>query len=640
MKLIIDWNSEGSRWRPHESRMTVLSFTFHSSFTRGRDSARSVNATITKHELPGDAHGHEPARSETETFPCPPAPPAWTLYLLVSALGAAMFAIALSGYPNLMDNERRVGNYVLDAVQNGHWIVQHDVTGAVASKPPLLMWIAGLATLAFGEINRFALYLPSALATVGVALLLLAAGKRQFGWPSGLLGAVIYLLSAAGARQMVTARYDGLLALPVTLAALAAFRAWSLGRGWTWFWLAGALGTLAKGAIALVLGAGGLLAHFWERRTGHETRLRGSHWPGVLLFLGICGGWFALAYMEAGSPVIQKMLGRELAAHATGTGRHETVLLGFYEPPWSFLKEFAPWSLVAVVAWWRVWNDPARASATRRFERFLFCWFFSGLALFCVAAHQRGRLIFPLIPAAALLAGRELARWVQLWSTRRLIGAASGLGVLVLASLMLYHHVLLGRSGRVQTTLGMREVAAVVRERWGERFPLVHVDTPFALQFYLNTAWPLASFERAAQLLKQDYPAYVCVSDYDKLLAQLGPETPALHEITRWPAQGPPVARIVGNRPPGDKSSRIATLYGPLLVRLDRLEFVKTRGHELVVRRGDGAGEISVLNQSPLDQPVRLRVVSRASGRADAVVERVLAPAETWRMPLEDAGKR
>lgn len=549
-----------------------------------------------------------------------------------------MFAIAVSGYPDLLDNERRVGGYVLDAVQNGDWIIQTEVTGAVASKPPLLTWMASLVTLAFGEINRFALYLPSALATLGVAMLLLAAGTRQFGWRPGLLSAVMYLLSAAGARQMVTVRYDGLLALPVTLAALAAYRAWSLGRGWTWFWLAGTFGTLAKGPIALVLGAGGLLAHFWERRTGHTTRLSGSHWPGVLLFLGVCGGWFLLAYLDMGSPVVQKLLGSELAAHATGAGGRETMLLGFYEPPLSFLKEFAPWSLVAGVAGWRVWKDPAPAPADRRFERFLVCWFFLGLVLFSVAAHHRGRLVVPLIPAAALLAGRELARWVQFWSTARLIRVTSGVSVLVLAFLLLYHHGLRGRNEDVQATLGAREVAATVRERWGGRFPLVHVDTPFALQFYLNTAWPLASFERAAALLRQDYPAYVSVSDYDRLVAELGADAPALYEITRWPTNGPPVVRIVSNRASDEKSSRLATLYGPWLIRLEGWELLKTKGHELVVRRVGAAGEISLLNQSPLEQPIRIRIMSGTPAHTETVLERVLAPEETWSVASDPAG--
>jgi len=557
-------------------------------------------------------------------------PQAWLLYLFIAIVGGSIFTIALTGYPILMDNERRVGSYVLDAVQNGHWWIQRDVTGDVASKPPLLTWIAALVTLGFGEINRFAIYLPSALAAVGVALVLLAAGKRYFGWQAGFLGALMYLLCSAGDRQMMTARYDGLLALPVTLAALGAFRAWSLGRGWTWFWLAGAFGTLAKGPIALVLGAAGLLAHFWERRTGHETRLRGSHWLGVLIFLTICGGWFLLAYAEMGEPLLRKMLSRELASHATGAGRNEVMFLRFYDPPWSFLVGFAPWSLLACVAFWRVWRQSNMESEARRFERFLVCWFFGGLLLFCIAAHQRGRLIFPLLPAAALLAGRELARWLKFWSTLRLMKTAGGIAVFVLSLLVLYHHLLLAHSKKVQTTLGMHQLATKVRGTFGEQFPVVHVDTPFALQFYLNTARPLTSFERAAELLRGDDPAFVAVLSLDELLAQSTTNLPVIHEFARWPTNGEPVVRIVSNRPAFDSSARLATILGPFLVRMNGLKLVKTKGHELVLHAGTTAASVSVLNQTQTHQSVRIRLLASAPGKVDSVAERLLAPGETW----------
>lgn len=560
-------------------------------------------------------------------------PKAWRLYSLVAIVGVCMFIIALTGYPNLMDNERRMGGYVLDAVQNGHWWIQRDVTGAVASKPPLLTWIAALVTLGFGEINRFAIYLPSALATVGVALVLVAAGKRYFGWQAGFLGALMYLLSSAGDRQMATARYDGLLTFPVTLAALAAFRAWSLGRGWTWFWLAGAVGTLAKGPIALVLGAGGLLAHFWERRNGHETHLRGSHWRGVAIFLAICGGWFLLAYAEMGQPVIEKMLGRELAAHVTGAGRKDVMLLHFYDSPLSFFTNFAPWSLLAGLGLWRVCRQPDLDPERRRFERFLFCWFCSGLLLFCIAAHQRGRLIFPLVPSAALLAGRELARWLRFWAAARLMKAAGGFAVLVLGFLVLYHHFLLGRSTRVQATLGMRELAAQVRGTFGEQFPLVHVDTPFALQFYLNTGRPLTSFERAAGLLREASAAYVAVSSLDDLLpSQSGTNTPGIHELSRWPASGVPDVRIVSNRPSYDSSAPLATILGPFLINLEGLTLTRTKDHELVLRSNKPPASISVLNQSQTPQPVRIRLLARAPDQRDTVAERILAPGESWKM--------
>ncbi len=478
-----------------------------------------------------------------------PAPASWRLYGPVAALGVAIFAIALSGYPNLMDNERRIGAYVLDAVLHGHWIMQYDVTGAVASKPPLLTWIAALSTAAFGEINRFSIYLPSALATLGVALLLVGAGKKHFGWRAGFLAGLIYLLCPAGDRQFVTARYDGLLALPVTLAALAAYHAWTTGRGWTWFWLAGALGTMAKGPIALVLGGAGLLAHFWEKRARHESKLRGSHWLGLALFVAICGGWFFLAYQSMGQPFIEKLLGRELAAHATGSGMKEKMFLGFYEPTLAFVSNLAPWCAFALVAFWRVWKRPSEGADERRFERFLFCWFFAGLVLFSIAAHQRGRLVFPLLPAAALLAARELAWWLRGWSTPRLFQTAGAFAAGVLAVLFLYHHVLQGHSTRVQATLGMRSVAAQVRATLGEQYPLVHVETPFALQFWLNTAHRLAPPGRAAALLQGPEPVVVAVADFPELENLLSTNRPVLHELARWPAQEPTLVRVISNRP-------------------------------------------------------------------------------------------
>ena len=44
-----------------------------------------------------------------------------------------------------------------------------------------------------------------------------------------------------------------------------------------------------------------------------------------------------------------------------------------------------------------------------RFTRFVSCWFAFGPPPFSLAPHQRGDLVWPLIPAGALLAGRQVA---------------------------------------------------------------------------------------------------------------------------------------------------------------------------------------------------------------------------------------
>ena len=77
--------------------------------------------------------------------------------LLLAAVVVAVFLVAVTGVPNLLDNEGRLASYVLDALQNGNWLVQHDTLGDIASKPPLLTWLAALATLPAGRMKVFSL---------------------------------------------------------------------------------------------------------------------------------------------------------------------------------------------------------------------------------------------------------------------------------------------------------------------------------------------------------------------------------------------------------------------------------------------------------------------------------------------------
>src|SRR5262245_23929792 len=103
---------------------------------------------------------HMQSDSKADSMP----PPPWLGFFL-GATAIVLFVIALSGQPNLLDNERRVGAYVLDAVHNRHWLCQRDATGDIASKPPMITWIAATASLCFDRLNRFCVYLPSAAAT-------------------------------------------------------------------------------------------------------------------------------------------------------------------------------------------------------------------------------------------------------------------------------------------------------------------------------------------------------------------------------------------------------------------------------------------------------------------------------------------
>lgn len=550
-----------------------------------------------------------------------------TLFVVLGLVWLTMFVIELTGYPDLMDNERRVGGYVMDAVQNGHWLVQRDVSGDVASKPPMLTWLIALPTLALGQLTRFAIYLPSALATLGVTWLILHVGRAKFGWKAGLLGALAYLLSYVADNQLMTARYDGLFALPVMLGALAAHRAWNQGRGWTWFWLASALATLVKGPLGLLLAATGLLAAVWEWHSGHPQRVRGNHLPGVLLYLLICGGWFGLAYLEMGQPLIDKMIGRELVGHSLGA--EESGAGGaFYQPLLNVVFFYLPWSILALIAWWRVWKTPALDGETRRFERFLFCWFFVGLLMFSLSGHQHGRLIYPLIPAAALLVGRELARWLASFSwpkTRRLVAAAT---ICTLAFLAIYHHVILRSSGHARDAMAMQALADNVSRSLGTQFPLSHVDDPFVVQFYLNTFRPMITPQQAVALLRGEADTFLVVEDMDKIQANLGTNAPPLFEFFPTRLHNGHVVRVVGNHPKLEWTDHMAAIFGPLLLRMDGVKLLRERGNTLVFERQSKPGtRVIITNASAEGQQVRVRFAGDAPG---IVQERWLASGDTW----------
>jgi 4-amino-4-deoxy-L-arabinose transferase-like glycosyltransferase len=116
----------------------------------------------------------------------------WSSLALLTCVGIALFAIQLTGAENLLDNEYRLGACVLDVLQHGNWLCPHDVLGNT-DKPPMLTWLAALASWPIGRVTTFTLYLPTALATLGTSWLIALAGGRRFGRRAGLFGGLAFL---------------------------------------------------------------------------------------------------------------------------------------------------------------------------------------------------------------------------------------------------------------------------------------------------------------------------------------------------------------------------------------------------------------------------------------------------------------
>jgi 4-amino-4-deoxy-L-arabinose transferase-like glycosyltransferase len=467
--------------------------------------------------------------------------------ILLVLLVLGLFTIRLMAPSDLMDKDQeRPASYVLDALENGHWICQIDWLGSITSKPPLYTWLSACLALPFDRFNRFALYMPSALSVLFLALVIRASGGKRFSPAAGFFGAILFVLSPISARLTVMARTDSLFTFMIVLTALSAFRSWEKGGGWIWFWLAAAAATLTKGPLGLLIGAMGLSAVYWENHRGTTQPLRGAQLTGIVLFLLLTLGWFALACLDMGRSVVDKMIFSELFSQGVRASRETVFQFDYFKPSIYFLHRFAPWSVVACIGLWRVFRRPSTDGAERRFERFLTCWLLGGLIIFSLAPHQRGDLVYPIIPPAAMLAGREMGKWFAKLSPKAILTAVSAFSAIIFCVFAYYYLVVRTTEPLVIRTEGMRELAKEIRSKARKDVPLLHVDDPYSLQFFLNTMKTVIPPEEAARLLAETNPVYVAVCNLTSVTARLSP-TP-IHTVARWPKTGEAVVTILGNQ--------------------------------------------------------------------------------------------
>jgi 4-amino-4-deoxy-L-arabinose transferase-like glycosyltransferase len=548
--------------------------------------------------------------------------------MIVFGTATLLFLVRLLAPPNLLDQDQEnPGAYVLDVLQNGNWVCQHDLGGGITSKPPFYTWCAALVSLACGRVSLFSLYLPGALALFGSAWLMLRFGAAHFGWRAGIWTALACFFCSAGMKEFGLARTDGVFAFTVTAAALLAYRAWNQGRGWSWFWIAAATATLTKGPLGLLLASAGLLAIPWEQRSGTASPMRGSHVLGVVLYLACSVGWFAAAYYKVGPALYDKLIRQELVFHLVEGEQKKPPGSMFYLSPLYYLARAAPWSLLGYFGLWRIWKHPAVDPEQRRCERFLFCWFVPGLLLFSVAPHQRGDLLWPIMPAAALIVGRELDRLAPGLSPRVFKRLVAGVILFGSAGFAVYYFGPRGKYPLAEQSTAVKLFAQAINDRWGPAFPLTHTDDPAALQVFLNTFNPPTTFARAADLLRGPEVAYVAVSDMNKLNAARRAGDPPIHTVLQ---SGGPVASmrvgIVCNHGEIGATRHDAFWLGPLLIRYQG-QLLHFACGQLALQASGSEAEVQITNASDQTQQVHLQLHNQAGTKNEVVL--TIRPGET-----------
>ncbi len=352
-------------------------------------------------------------------------------YLLLLAVGGAMFFVNLGGCTLWDVDEGRNSTASFEMMESGNWIVPTFNAELRIQKPALFYWLQIASYRLFG-VNEFGARFPSAVAALLTLLVCYELGRRLFDAATGLLGALVLASTPLVCATARFANQDALLNLCTVLAMMLFWWGWTGGRCW-WLWasVATGLAVLAKGPIAVIMIGGGIgLFLLWNRRLSWLWQ-RGLAW-GVLFFCLIALPWYIWVAVETRANFLHGFfmihnVGRFLSPmEQHGGGPHYYLVVLFvgcglwsiflpaalWYGSWSAVRR--PWQRVA--HWWQAASDCSplahcspHAPRTDAY-RFLIAWFVVVLLFLSAAATKLPNYLLPISVPAALLLGRFLER--------------------------------------------------------------------------------------------------------------------------------------------------------------------------------------------------------------------------------------
>jgi 4-amino-4-deoxy-L-arabinose transferase-like glycosyltransferase len=286
-------------------------------------------------------------------------------------------------------------------------------------KPILFYWAQAAAFTAFSA-NEFAARLPSALAGIGIVLVLYLLGAEIASRRAGLVGALI--LSTM--FRFVTFARIGLTDVPVMFFIVAALYGFvravhRRSTGWVFVgWSCVGLGMLTKGPVGLLPVAIWAMYAAFSRDWSLFGRVRPI--VGMMFALAIALPWYVWMVVQHGRAFTDFALGHEIVERVISEDAFApTRGFFYYFKVWP--GDAAPWSALFVASvGWIAWRWSSLDHATRQSIVFAASWFIAVFLLFSLSRSKVPHYVLPAYPAAALVIGvfvdrladtRDDARW-------------------------------------------------------------------------------------------------------------------------------------------------------------------------------------------------------------------------------------
>ncbi len=356
--------------------------------------------------------------------------------LLLAGLALALFW-NLASEPRGRISERRCISVVDTMLKTGDWLVPELGGRPRLQKPPLFYWAGAATATLLGDTGPIAVRLPSALAALALAALVMH-WARSLGGPVEGLAAGAALL---GMLQLLTSGRRGdaemLLAL-LCVAALYAFDRLYATRRSACFVCFGALAGLAfltKATAVLLVVAAPIAVFLALRRELHGALARRSVLA-LALAAAIGLSWYAaiLALVPGAFETLWNDLILPLGGgDSGGDSRH------FRSPLWYFSilpARAAPASLLVPLVLWRLWTTGFHRADPRR--RLAALAFVVPFVAFSLLPQKQKHYTLAMLPGLALCTADALvalAPRARVWLAR---GAGSAVALAGLGAVALF----------------------------------------------------------------------------------------------------------------------------------------------------------------------------------------------------------
>ena len=312
-----------------------------------------------------------------------------------------LYVAPLPFRPLFMPDETRYAEIPREMVATEDWIVPRLNGLRYFEKPVFGYWLTALSILCFGE-NRFAIRLPSALATGLSAMLLVFIFRRSGHASSALLGAAVFLTSLQVYTLGVFYLLDAAFSLFVTASLVCFYFAYQACGGRARLgWLAASgvacgLGFLTKGFLAFVIPVVTFVPFLLWQKCRKE--LFTLPWIPLLVAVTIILPWAIMIHLRE-PDYWRHFIFVEHFKRFTSTG-----INSFHHQPFWILLPYliggaVPWTFASSVAIRGLrkvgWRDPL--------IRYALCWLLFPFLLLSASQGKLGTYILPCFAPLSLL---------------------------------------------------------------------------------------------------------------------------------------------------------------------------------------------------------------------------------------------